>query len=51
LQEAAFLFGISPSTMTKWVATGVIHVEYPFHRQRPLVSSGEVSRVMSLLAA
>ena len=48
LQVAARTFGISPNTMTKWVASDFVHVGHP-DGPRPLVSGTEVGRVLRLL--
>lgn len=42
------MFGISPNTMTKWVASGFVHVGHP-DGSRSLVSEAEVGRVLRLL--
>ena len=48
LQDAANVFGISPNTMTRWVAAGFVCVGRP-DGPRALVSDVEVRRVQSLL--
>ena len=47
-QDAADVFGIGPTTMTKWVAAGYVHVSRP-DGTRPLVSADEVQRVLRAL--
>lgn len=48
LQDAANTFGISPNTMTKWVAAGFVHTGHP-DGPRALVSDTEMQRVQRLL--
>lgn len=48
LQDAARMFGISPNTMTKWVASGFVHVGHP-DGPRSLISESEAGRVLRLL--
>ena len=48
LQDAANVFGISPNTMTKWVAAGFVHAGRPDGTRR-LVSRDEVRRVLRAL--
>jgi hypothetical protein len=48
LQDAANIFGISPNTMTKWVAAGFVRVGRP-DGPRALVSDDEARRVQRML--
>ena len=48
LQDAAGILGISPNTMTRWADASFVHVGCP-DGDRPLVSAGEVRRVLDVL--
>jgi hypothetical protein len=48
MQDAANLFGISPNTMTKWVAAGFVRTGRP-DGSRALVSDDEARRVQRML--